>query len=368
MGCLGNFVDIMSPFGTSTKAKGYDLPKRKVLCSFNAHRGYKILNIPFSTNKIENSQYVYFIGEKGNTDDRILVILDTKTLKPKYETPITMLQEITYPIKDEMKISFPCYNGKQGYDITLKLAPDNITEISKEPIGTTYQQWKEKQEEFKKIGEELHRFDNGNILYILNSTDQDSTGKDLTLKDKNLEEISKINLPDDYITYTYSSSSDKYTAILAKNSINSLQAFEIYNLIPKLFKIGEFPVHQIHDIDGKTYPNSTQSLFIPGDRIILSFDGEINICNIMTNRIEKTFMLDINLITYSLYRLDDGTFVSNHVSGIVYHWKIDGTVISKSRGEVCDYDVISYLADNKSVVSFFKKQSKVNLESIYETQ
>ena len=52
----------------------------------------------------------------------------------------------------------------------------------------------------------------------------------------------------------------------------------------------------------------------------------------------------------------------------MYHWKIDGTEISESRGEVCDYDVISYLADNKSVVSFFKKQSKVNLESIYETQ
>ena len=367
MGCLGNFVDIMSPFGTSTKAKGYDLPNRKVLCSFNAHRGYKILNIPFSTNKIENSQYVYFIGEKGNTDDRILVILDTKTLKPKYETPITMLQEITYPVKDEMKISFPCYNGKQGYDITLKLAPDNITEISKEPIETTYQQWKEKQEEFKKIGEELHRFDNGDILYILNSEDQNSTDKYLTLKNKNLEEITKRNLGDDYITYTHSSSSDKYTAILAKNSITSLKTLYIYT-IPDLIEICEFPEHQIFDMDGKRNPSSITSLFIPGDRIILGFDGEINICNIMTNRIEKTFMLDINLITYSLYRLDDGTFASNHICGIVYHWKIDGTVISKSRGEICDYDVISYLADNKSVVSFFKKQSKINLESIYETQ
>ena len=367
MGCLDSFADFISPYGTSIKGPGDNLPRRKVLCPFYPQKGYKILNIPFSTNKIKNSNYVYFIGEKENTEDRILVILDTKTLKSKYETPITMLQEITYPIKDEMKISFPCYNGKQGYDITLKLAPDNITEISKKPIGTTYQQWKEKQEEFKKIGEELHRFDNGNILYILNSEDQNSTGKYLALKDKNLEEITKINLGDDYITYTHSSSSDKYTAILAKNSITSLKTIEIYT-IPDLFKICEFPEHKIFDFDGKRNPSSITSLFIPGNRIILGFDGEINICNIMTNIIEKTFTLDIQLMAYSHYRLDDGTFVSNCVNGVVYHWKIDGTVISKSRGEVCDYDVISYLADNKSVVSFFKKQSKVNLESIYETQ
>ena len=76
----------------------------------------------------------------------------------------------------------------------------------------------------------------------------------------------------------------------------------------------------------------------------------------------------MQLCAINHYELDDGTFVSVFLKGIVYHWKIDGTKISESRGEVCDYDVISYLADNKSVVSFFKKQSKVNLESIYETQ
>ena len=134
MGCLDSFADFISPYGTSIKGPGNNLPRRKVLCPFYPQKGYKILNIPFSTNKIKNSNYVYFIGEKENTEDRILVILDTKTLKSKYETPITMLQEITYPIKDEMKISFPCYNGKQGYDITLKLAPDNITKKNKKNL------------------------------------------------------------------------------------------------------------------------------------------------------------------------------------------------------------------------------------------
>ena len=250
MGCLGSFGAFQSPYETSYSGPGSTLPKRKVLCSFNAQKGYKFLNAPFSMNKIKNCDYVYFIGVNDNTDDRILVILDTKTLKSKYETPITMLQEITYPKKDEMKISFPCYNGKQGYDIVLKLSPDKITEISKEPIKTTYQEKMVKQEEFKKIGKELHRFDNGNILYLLNSENRNETDKYLTLKDKNQKEITKIKLSGNQMTYTYSSSSDKYIAILVKSSINSTQGFFIYT-IPDLSLVGDFPVLKVSSLEGK---------------------------------------------------------------------------------------------------------------------
>ena len=50
---------------------------------------------------------------------------------------------------------------------------------------------RKKKEVFAEHGEELHRFDNGNILYLLNSEYKSVTDKYLTLKDKNLKEKKK---------------------------------------------------------------------------------------------------------------------------------------------------------------------------------
>lgn len=48
------------------------------------------------------------------------MILDTHTMKTKYETSIVNNEEITFPQKDQMKITFPSYNNLRGYVITLK--------------------------------------------------------------------------------------------------------------------------------------------------------------------------------------------------------------------------------------------------------
>ena len=52
------------------------------------------------------------------------------------------------------------------------------------------------------------------------------------------------------MTYNYSSSSDKYIAILVKSSINSTQGFFIYT-IPDLLLVGDFPVLKVSSLEGK---------------------------------------------------------------------------------------------------------------------
>ena len=364
MGCLAGFGTPFdnNPLNAYTKA-GINLPKRKLLGSFKTPKGYTFLYME----KIKNFDYMYFIGmNELNRYDRILVILDTKTMKPKYETPITWFQEITYPKKDEMKISFPCANGKQGYDITLKLASDKITEVSKELNESTVEQKKTKKEVFAELGEELHRFDNGNILYLLNSEYKSVTDKYLTLKDKNLKEIKKVEVPGDDMTYDFSSSSDKYIAMIVDNKVTQSDSVDIYS-IPDLNKVCSFPSPKLNN----KRVLLTSSLFIENDKIILGFAGEINIGDIKTGKIEKSFMLEPNLACASQHKLADGTFISILSKGIVYHWKMDGTIISKSRGEACDSGLQCSLGNDKGVILSFKNiqgENRVNLESIDETQ
>ena len=101
--------------------------------------------------KIQNFYYAYLIYQnEDNNMDRLFMIMDTKTLKPKYETPILFLQEITYPTKDEISISFPSYSHTPGFNIILKLTSDKITEISKEVNLKMYEEVKKENEEKKK--------------------------------------------------------------------------------------------------------------------------------------------------------------------------------------------------------------------------
>ena len=132
-------------------------------------------------------------------------------------------------------------------------------------------------------------------------------------------------------------------------------------------KICSFPV----EIPSKKQGLFTSSIFLDNEKIILGYQGYINIGNIKTGKIEKSFVLDKVLSIDSQHKINDGTFVSVLSKGVVCHWKIDGTIISKTRAEVCDILAISLLVDDKSVVTQFinmKGEKRVNLESLDETQ
>ena len=154
--------------------------------------------------------------------------------------------------------------------------------------------------------------------------------------------------------------------MIVDNKVTQSDSVDIYS-IPDLNKVCSFPSPKLN----KKRVLLTSSLFIENDKIILGFAGEINICDIKTGKIEKSFMLEPNLACASQHKLADGTFISILSKGIVYHWKIDGTIISKSRGEACDSELNCSLGNDKGVILNFKNiqgENRVNLESIDETQ
>ena len=200
--------------------------------------------------KIPNFDYAYLISQNEDENtDRLFMIIDTKTLRPKYETPMLFLHEITYPAEDEISISFPSYSKLPGFNIILKLTSDKITEISRKVNLKMYKEIEkekeekekeEKEKEFGKIGKEFKKFDNGNTLYLLNSEFKTITDKYLTLKDKNSNELKKIKLHGDNMSYYFESSNDKYCAISVYNKTTKANYIEIYTL-PDLNKVSSFP-------------------------------------------------------------------------------------------------------------------------------
>ena len=361
MGCLAGFGAFGDPQIAYDEA-GRNLPTRKKLSSFKVPHPYTF----YSIKKVKNHDYVIFYGCNESTGiDRIMIFLDTKTLKPKYEVNYLLGEEITYPKKDELIISFPTNGIYTGYVINLKITPDKITQISKEKNPATLQEKIAKDKEFEKIGKKLYTFDNGDILYILNSEMRSISDKYLTLKDKNEKEIKKIEVPGDNLSYYCECIYDKYIAINVFNDATRVKTYDIYS-IPDLNKICSFPV----ETPKKKQGLFTSTIFINNEKIILGYEGYINIGNIKTGKIEKSFVLDKVLSINSQHKLNDGTFVSVLTKGVVCHWKIDGTIISKTRAEACDIQAVSLLADDKKVVTQFIKQGekRVNLESLDETQ
>lgn len=62
----------------------------------------------------------------------------------------------------------------------------------------------------------------------------------MTLKDKNSNELKKIEIPGDNMSYYFESSNDKYCAISVYNKTTKANYIEIYTL-PDLYKVSSFP-------------------------------------------------------------------------------------------------------------------------------
>lgn len=126
MGCLSDFSG-NNTFYDRSKV-GQDLSRRKILGTFKLPNNYYFVTM----DKIPNFDYAYLISQNEDENtDRLFMIIDTKTLRPKYETPMLFIHEITYPAEDEISISFPSYSKLPGFNIILKLTSDKITEISR---------------------------------------------------------------------------------------------------------------------------------------------------------------------------------------------------------------------------------------------
>ena len=100
MGCL---ADLSNP--NVFKGEGRGLPIRKTSLKFELPKNYEITDLK----DIKGFDYVYVLmvnNKDGDTTERLFVILDTKTMSAIYETKILMINTITFPKKDEMKIIF----------------------------------------------------------------------------------------------------------------------------------------------------------------------------------------------------------------------------------------------------------------------
>ena len=110
--------------------------------------------------------------------------------------------------------------------------------------------------------------------------------------------------------------------------------------------------------------------FIDDNKIILSIGGEINICDIKSGKIEKSFMIQKNSSCRNHCKFSNDIYMSKINSYIICKWKIDGTIISKTRGEFLrtgkGFNEITKLIDEKSVICLFEKN--VNIESLDQTQ
>lgn len=147
---------------------------------------------------------------------------------------------------------------------------------------------------------------------------------------------------------------------------SSLVSVVIYS-IPDLNKISSFSVHKVNNKPVKI----GRKLFIDKGKIILCFEGKVNIGDIKTGQIEKSFSIHDIVLDMTLYQLDDGTFLSVLSYSVVCHWKLDGTIISKTKGERTENKIIYCQGHNKGVISLYanlgQPSTKV-LESMDETE
>ena len=114
---------------------------------------------------------------------------------------------------------------------------------------------------------------------------------------------------------------------------------------------------------------TSSSLFTDKGKIIIYSGGDINIYDIKTGQLEKSFVIEKYSYIQVQHQLDDGTFLSVLKNGVVCHWSIDGTIISKTKGEVVANGVISSAAHDKGVVTLYPRlmqQSYTCLESTDE--
>ena len=261
-----------------------------------------------------------------------------------------------------MKISFPTCNNIPGSIITLKLTKNNITEESRIPNLTTLEQDNQNFRDLLAKGTKCYQFENGNTLWLLKKENDD--GKFLTIKDKNDKEIKKIELAGDMMSYSHSSSCEKYTAISTYDKKTKNGFIVVYSL-PDLKKISSFEAQKNDTIEIVT----SSSLFTDKGKIIIYSEGDINIYDIKTGQLEKSFVIEKYSYIQVQHQLDDGTFLSVLKNGVVCHWSIDGTIISKTKGEVVANGVISCAAHDKGVVTLYPRlmqQSYACLESTDE--
>lgn len=359
MGCL---ADLANPY--AFKGEGRGLPIRKTSLKFELPQNYEITDLK----DIKGFDYVYVLmvnNKDGDTTERLFVILDTNTMSAKYETNILMINTITFPKKDEMKIQFPSYI-KPGYDITLKLTADKVTEISKEPNSETYQSWNEKRNEVFKIGKKVIDFENGNALYVFNPELKTATDKTIVLKDKNDNEIKKITVPGRNLDYCYINTNQKYIALEVLTISTRDKIVEIYSL-PDLNKVSTFQVPRM----GGNPVSFPKVYFINNGKIILALNGQINFADIKTGKIEKTFSPGKELQPECLYSLENDTFVLCYNNGVVCKFKSDGTIISKTRSELWAPKTSSVLSNSKRIISYVgetRNWNLINCESLDETQ
>ena len=166
------------------------------------------------------------------------------------------------------------------------------------------------------------------------------------------------------MTYSHSSSCEKYTAISTYDKKTKNGFIVVYSL-PDLKKISSFEAQKNDTIEIVT----SSSLFTDKGKIIIYSEGDINIYDIKTGQLEKSFVIEKYSYIQVQHKLDDGTFLSVIKGGVVCHWKLDGTIISKTKGEVVADGVISCAANDKGVVTLYPslmKQSYACLESMDE--
>ena len=111
--------------------------------------------------------------------------------------------------------------------------------------------------------------------------------------------------------------------------------------------------------------------FTDKGKIIIYSEGDINIYDIKTGQLEKSLVIEKYSYIQVQHKLDDGTFLSVLKNGVVCHWSIDGTIISKTKGEVVADGVISCAPNDKGVVTLYPslmKQSYACLESMDEIE
>ena len=359
MGCLS---DLTNPYGFKGEGKG--LPIRKTLLNFESPTKYSIASV----SDIKGFDYVYVLmvnNKDGDPRERLFVILDTKTMTANYETTISMINTITFPKKDVMKIHYPTVL-KPGYDITLKLTADKVTEISKETTSETYEAWNAKRQKIFEIGKKLIDFENGNALYVFDPEMKTATNKTMVLKDKNDNEIKKITIPGKDLSYSYINTNQKYIAVEVLKISTKDNNVEIYSL-PDLNKVSSFQIPRM----GGNPVLFPKVFFINNDKIILALNRQINFADIKTGKIEKTISPGKALQANSLYTIENDTFVVCYNQGVVCKFKMDGTIVSKTRSELWEEGTFSVLSNNKRIICYVNDNSSwniINCESLDETQ
>ena len=380
MGCF-ELLDFESPMYGAENERRF-ISERKIISNFyNLPEGMKLAL--FGIKRVPDTDFaILHLQKETNLAKRKFDFLNFQTMTSVFSLDIQTpnAPHYNFPKKDEVEIIYLPDKSTKHVCISLIISGDKITETSrkdvdfdsgednKPDINALLGNNKTKSQiGFKK------KLSDGNYIEVKLSDQPQSLEKFLVLSDKNGKEIKNVEIinkndkimVDNYQGYSYEfmCNNDKYIVLTSNlnNSYSQSLCKEIFIYsYPELVKKCVVPCHNV--LNREIGYTAVKCLVADNDKVIVGLATEINIVDIPSGKIEKSFMLSKNTPIEKHYKLSADTYLTILRDSRTYIWKLDGTIVAKRKSRERGF-LISYIVlDAKRVL--VENDNKVFIEAL----